>query len=147
MSRVKVLEADVMKVRQRAQDTLESEKQRDSLVDQSLTQQLKQNIRIQTELLSGARAYQEFLKIQAKQVLKSEEQLIRRFDVAFNTFETVKLSSTHLSLIEEGLKDLSNLQALQVRQLINLNEERMIGHLEFVRRHLAGEVAAEHLQR
>ena len=101
--------------------------------------QLKKNLKVQETSLRGARAYRSHLREQEKQVKLTEDQIARRLRVAVNTYRTVRLSSSQLTLIEEGLRDLNNLRRIHLPAMVPLADERVRSLFDAIDNHMRGE--------
>lgn len=108
-------------------------------LNKTLIDQLQKNLKVQKVALEGAKAYQVHLAAQANEIKRGSELIARRLRVAVNTYKTVRLSTNQLDLIEEGLRDLSNLRRIQLPAMIPLANERVQSQLDVIVKHMNGE--------
>lgn len=110
-------------------------------------QQLKANLEVQRKAKVGARAYRAHLTKQAEKIKLAARKVERRFKIAFNTYQTVLIGTDQLELIRAGLRDLSNLQKVQVPDMVPLAGEQVTAHLELLSEQFQGDEDGISLQR
>jgi hypothetical protein len=101
--------------------------------------QLKSNLTVQENATDGALAYRKHILKQSEEIKRTAKKIARRFKIAFNTYQTVLIGTNQFNLMKEGLRDLSNLQKIQVPAMVPLAGERITNHLEMITKHFNGE--------
>ena len=76
---------------------------------------------------------------QVEKIQLSSRKISRRLKIAFNTYQTVLIGTDQFDLMREGLRDLSNLQKIQVPAMVPLAGERITEHLDLISRHFDGD--------
>lgn len=102
-------------------------------------EQLRTNYQVQQRAQEGASAYREHIVKQAAEIKIASEKIHRRLRIAFNTYQTVLIGTDQFDLMREGLRDLSNLQRVQIPAMVPLAGERITDHLEMITRHFSGD--------
>ena len=107
--------------------------------------QLSSNLIVQEQARDGAVAYRRHITKQSAEIERTIKKIERRLNIAFNTYQTVLIGTNQFDLMREGLRDLSNLQKIQIPEMVPLAGERITKHLEMITRHFDGEdpVSAE----
>ena len=101
--------------------------------------QLRTNLEVQKKAQLGASAYRRHLTQQSQKIKLAARKVERRFKVAFNTYQTVLIGTDQLELIRAGLRDLSNLQKIQVPEMVPLAGDQVTAHLELLSRDFKGD--------
>jgi exonuclease VII large subunit len=101
--------------------------------------QLKSNLEVQTKALEGVLAYRKHILTQAEEIKRTTQRIARRYRIAENTYKTVTIGTSQFELMREGLRDLSNLQKIQVPAMVPLAGDRITNHLEIITKHLNGD--------
>lgn len=102
-------------------------KQLESSANLSVNQKqtLEQNIQSLHSHQDVIKRYQSYLKEQCEQVKQLQIKYESAYDVAFNTYRTISLSSDLLSMIRDSIKELDILINLQVPEIIVFDNENL----------------------
>ncbi len=102
-------------------------KQLESSANLSINQKktIEQNIQSLRSYQDIIKRYQSYLKDQCEQVKQLQIKYESIYDVAFNTYRTLGLSSDLLSMIKGGIKELDMLINLQVPEIIVFDNENL----------------------
>ena len=102
-------------------------KQLESSANLSVNQKqtLERNIQSLHSHQDVIKRYQSYLKEQCKQVKQLQIKYESAYDVAFNTYRTISLSSNLLSMIRDSIKELHILINLQVPEIIVFDNENL----------------------
>ena len=106
---------------------------------EAFVKQLKVNLKVQRRAQEGTRAYRAHVLEQTEKIEISARKITRRLKIAFNTYQTVLIGTDQFDLMREGLRDLSNLQKVQIPAMVPLAGERITEHLDLITRHLEGD--------
>lgn len=118
----------------------ESEAKRAELEEaESFLKQLRVNLKVQLRAREGIKAYRAHVVQQVEKIKLSSRKISRRLKIAFNTYQTVLIGTDQFDLMREGLRDLSNLQKIQVPAMVPLAGERITEHLDLISRHFDGD--------
>lgn len=101
--------------------------------------QLESNLTVQERAKDGAVAYRRHIIKQTEEIKRTAKKISRRLRIAFNTYQTVLIGTNQFDLMREGLRDLSNLQKIQIPAMVPLAGEKITNHLEMITRHFNGE--------
>ncbi|MAD60034.1 MAG: hypothetical protein CMH49_00790, partial [Myxococcales bacterium] len=101
--------------------------------------QLKSNLEVQDKALEGVSAYRKHILTQAEEIKRTARRIARRFRIAENTYKTVQIGTNQFDLMREGLRDLSNLQKIQVPAMVPLAGDRITNHLDMITKHFSGD--------
>ena len=101
--------------------------------------QLESNLEVQNKALDGVSAYRKHILTQAEEIKRTARRIARRFRIAENTYKTVQIGTNQFDLMREGLRDLSNLQKIQVPAMVPLAGDRITNHLDMITKHFNGD--------
>lgn len=120
---------------------------------EAFLEQLKVNLKVQLRARQGIKAYRAHVIRQTEEIQVSATKISHRLKIAFNTYQTVLIGTDQFDLMREGLRDLSNLQKVQIPEMVPLAGDRITEHLELISRHfdgvetLPGELSTSSLKR
>ena len=106
---------------------------------EAFMKQLRVNLKVQRRAQQGTRAYRDHVIKQTEKIQLSSKKITRRLKIAFNTYQTVLIGTDQFDLMREGLRDLSNLQKVQIPAMVPLAGERITEHLDLITRHFNGD--------
>ena len=89
-----------------------------------------ENLKTQLEIARDAKEYRGIITSQLKSLESVERELERQWDLAFNTYETARLSKSYYTIVNRGLRDLNNLRQLKMPNMIPLMSERLSDKLD-----------------
>lgn len=93
---------------------------------------LEQNLEVQRRLVGAAESYHAYLGQQAQKVEEALTRLSNLLVAVVNTYETVSLSESLVVAIRAGMKDISELQALALPEMIPLSNEGLQSEFKLV---------------
>jgi hypothetical protein len=106
---------------------------------ETFLKQLHMNLKVQRRAQEGTRAYRAHVIKQTEKIKVSARKITRRLKIAFNTYQTVLIGTDQFDLMREGLRDLFNLQKVQIPAMVPLAGERITEHLDLITRHFEGD--------
>jgi hypothetical protein len=108
------------RTRENTQNLIKTHKgSRDALI------RLQQNLDVQGIVITAGNLYDKNLREQLVKLEKAEAELQRRREVALNTYETIKVASTMLSIMKKNIEDMVAIQNMQLPDMVPLQTEEI----------------------
>ena len=124
---------EAVKTRQRTQDLVER-----NSGDRNRLARLQQNLEAQDTVIKAGRSYTQHLEGQLVKLAQAETQLKRHQAIALNTYETVSLASSMLSVVKKSIEDLNTIQSMELPDMLPLETERIRSEFQIISKRLRG---------
>ena len=131
---IKLIMDEAVKTRQRTQDLVER-----NSGDRNRLARLQQNLEAQDTVIKAGRSYTQHLEGQLVKLAQAETQLKRHQEIALNTYETVSLASSMLSVVKKSIEDLNTIQSMELPDMLPLETDRIRSEFQIISKRLRGQ--------
>lgn len=100
---------------------------------------LQQNLQAQDTVIKAGRSYAQHLEGQLVKLAKAEAQLKQHQEISLNTYETVSLASSMLTVVKKSLEDLKTIQSMELPDMLPLETDRIRSEFQVISKQLRGE--------
>jgi len=130
---IKRIISEALRTRQRTQYLI-----RRNSDDQHTLARLRQNLEAQDTVIKAARSYTQHLEGQLDKLAQAAIQLKKHQEIAMNTYETVSLASSMLSVVKESIEDLNTIQSMELPDMLPLETDRIRSEFQTISKQLRG---------
>jgi len=131
---IKDIVDEAVKTRKRTQDLVKR-----NSGDRNTLARLQQNLQAQDTVIKAGRSYTQHLKGQLVKLAKAESQLKQHQEIALNTYETVSLASSMLSVVKKSIEDLTTIQSMELPDMLPLETDRLRSEFQIISKQLRKE--------